>query len=107
MSRYIGFVGIRSEMVETSPGLWDEQIVEKRIRGRIEMKNTRWSAGDVPQDEPRANHVVSFVASEEQARDFTDPVYVTWQGNKWVVESVTYIHPRIKLTLGKVYHGQL
>lgn len=107
MTRYVGFIGVRGDLVETaSPGLWNEQVIEKKVVGRIEYGNIRWTGDDIAQDEARVNHVVSFVVSEKMKGDFSNPVYATWHGQKWSITTVTYSGKRVKLTLGKVYNGE-
>lgn len=105
MARFSGMIGIKSDPVETSPGIFLPAIVERHVSGDILLKPIRWQQGESAQDEPKANHKLSIIASAVVLEDFSDIVYVMWQNRKWSVTNVSYLQPRIELTLGKVYNG--
>ena len=105
MSRFSGNIGIKADAVETSPGIWESTITVTPIFGEIRNKPVRWTSGELSQDKVTANHVISIIGPESLVTDFSEAVYVTWQGKKWTVKSIAYAKPRVNLTLGGVYNG--
>lgn len=105
MSRVVVLIGIKTPAVQTSPGIFEEVIVEKKMSGDMISKPTRWTVDELAQDTARINHVFSFISRGSVSTDFSSAVYVVWQGKKWTVSSIEYPSPRIKLTLGGLYNG--
>lgn len=103
--RYSGTIGIKAAPVETSPGIWSEPVAIHNIFGQIRLKGTRWTQGELSQDKVRANHIVSIIGPESLVNDFSEALWITWQGIKWTVTTVEYARPRINLTLGAPYNG--
>lgn len=106
MARFHGTVGFGStaEISENS-GVWDDVIVELPYRGDI-VKNTRTlqNAEGVNDNITVANSI-SIVADSYAIKHFLNIKYVRWNGNLWVVSTVTVQRPRLILDLGSVYNG--
>jgi len=47
---------------------------------------------------------LSIITPEDSIINFTEVVYIWWQGRKWSVRSIEYKRPRIELTLGGLYN---
>ena len=105
MSRYSGALGIRTDNVETSPGIFEDSIEEIRITGDIYLKSARWRSGESAQDELSANQTVSFIAPESVKSRLDAVVYITWMGKKWSIQSLEYMLPRLQISLGGLYNG--
>lgn len=105
MSRVRVLVGIKTQAVNTSPGIFEDIIVESKVSGDMEYKPIRWSVDELAQDSARLNHTFSFISRGSVSVDFSSAVYVVWQGKKWTVSSISYPSPRIKFTLGGLYNG--
>jgi hypothetical protein len=105
MARYKGVIGVKQEAVETSPGIFEESIIELPVTGEMRRQSLRWLSGELSQDKVNAGHQLSIIASEASITGMMDVVYITWQGKKWVVKTIEYQRPRINLTLGGIYNG--
>lgn len=106
MARFHGDVGFGSS-TETSEnsGVWEDVIIELPYRGDI-VKNTRRLQGtDGVNDNITVGNSISIVADSYAIEHFLDIKYVRWNGNLWVVSTVTVQRPRLILDLGSVYNG--
>lgn len=104
MSRYRGSIGINRDPVETAPGIFTAVIDEVEVSGEIRSIGARWQNAEM-RDSVVARHVLSIVTPEDSIINFTEVVYIVWQGRKWSVVSIEYKRPRIELTLGGLYNG--
>jgi hypothetical protein len=105
MSRVRVPIGIKTPAVETSPGIFEEAITETIVSGDMEYKPIRWSVDELAQDSARLNHTFSFISRGSVKEDFSNAVYLVYQGKKWTVSTISYLSPRIKFTLGGIYNG--
>lgn len=105
MARYYGIVGFSEGSVETSPGVWDEQIVMRPYYGDASRYARRLQTGDDINDTIVANNVLSIVSDPYALQNFHAIRYAEWLGTKWKVTSVEVQYPRLILTLGEEYHG--
>jgi hypothetical protein len=106
MARFHGAVGFGSS-TETSEnsGVWEDVIIELPYRGDI-VKNTRRLQGtDGVNDNITVGNSISIVADSYAIEHFLDIKYVRWNGNLWIVSTVTVQRPRLLLDLGSVYNG--
>lgn len=105
MAKFWGIIGIKRGSVETDPGIFEESIEEVKVAGEMRNLSARWQ-GHEQRDTVSAKHVLSIVTPEDSMQiDFTEVVYVVWQGRKWSVVAIQYNRPRIGLTLGGLYNG--
>lgn len=104
MGKWYGKVGY-VKTVETSPGVWEEQVTEHTYCGDL-IRNTRKleSSGNVNDNVNIANDI-SFVADPFARDNFYAIRYAEFRGVKWKVSSVEVQHPRLILTLGGLYNG--
>jgi hypothetical protein len=105
MAKFSGKIGYATN-VETSPGVWVDQIVEYEYYGDI-LRNTR----EIRQEQYHLNdnlsvqNSISIVADEYANEHFFAITYVEWAGTLWTVQSVEVQRPRLLLRLGEVYNG--
>ena len=104
MARYWGPIGVGRDPVETAPGVLKQVIEEVEVTGEMRQLSVRWPQAGM-RDGLSAQHVLSIVTPEDSDIDFTEVVYIVWQGRKWSVTSIQYKRPRIELTLGGLYNG--
>lgn len=104
MTRYSGLIGF-AKQVETSPGVWEEEITERHYKGDVTRNQTRWSEGSEINDEFRIDNEVSIVRDPFLDVNLPAIRYVTWMGSKWKVTSIQIREPRLILQIGGVYHG--
>lgn len=105
MARFAGYVGFAEEAVEVSPGVWDDQIVERLYRGDIIRDSRRLEVGSKVNDDLIINTVVSVVGDQYAYDHYYAIRFVNLNGVKWKVAFAEVVAPRILLTLGKVYNG--
>ena len=104
MSRFRGNIGMNRGPVETDPGVFTQTIEEVEVSGEIRGLGLRWQNAEM-RDSLRARHVLSIITPEHSIIDFTEVVYIWWQGRQWSVVAIEYKRPRIELTLGGLYNG--
>lgn len=104
MARFFGRVGY-GETLETSPGVWVEDIVENSYYGDV-IRNTReLHQGQNLNSDISVQNSISIVADAYANDHFFAIRYVEWAGVLWTVSSVEVQSPRLLLRLGEVYNG--
>jgi hypothetical protein len=105
MAKYNGIIGF-TELVETAPGVWRDQIIERTYKGDL-LKNSRRleSSGGV-NDNVNISNQISIVADPYAKQNFHSILYATFMGARWKVSDATVNPPRIILTLGGLYNGK-
>ena len=104
MAKYYGVIGY-AETAETSPGVWTEQIEERKYSGGL-SPNVRslQTAGQLNDDINIANKL-SIIADPFAYHNFHAMRYVEFMGTRWKISRVEVQYPRLILTLGGVYNG--
>ena len=104
MAKFYGSIGF-ADTVEDTPGVWKEQITERRYYGDV-IRNTRaLQSTDQLNDNINVNNTISIVADPYANDHFHSMRYVIWQNTKWKISSVEVQFPRLLLTLGGVWNG--
>lgn len=104
MAKFYGPIGY-AQQVETKPGVWEEQIVEKFYRGDV-LRNTRHlQSTDKVNDDINVGNEISIVADPFANGNFHAMRYVGFLGARWKVTNVEVQCPRLILTLGGLYNG--
>jgi len=91
--------------VEKRPGIWDDQITERKYYGNVMQNTQSMSLGDNILTENSFQTTISVVADAYALENFTAIKYVRWAGSLWTVRSVSTQRPRLLLMLGEVYRG--
>ena len=104
MTKFRGSIGINRGSNETDPGIFVPEIEELEVTGEIRLSGPRWPHAGM-REGLKARHVLSIVTPEDSIIDFTEVVYIWWQGRKWSVVTIEYKRPRIELTFGELYNG--
>lgn len=102
--KYSGLIGFATT-VETSKGVWDDQITEKRYFGDVLRHAARWESGESVNDNFRVSNRLSVVADGYFRGNLGKVRYAEWMGTKWKIADVTVEPPRIILTLGGEWNG--
>lgn len=105
MARFHGEVGYAHTDVETAPGVWADQIVEKTYFGDEVRTNRRLQEGENLQKDLSVSNSISIVADPYAIEHFFAIRYVKWAGVLWTVIDVEVQRPRLILRLGGVYNG--
>ena len=102
--KFSGRVGFWFEDIETSPGVYEPQIVEKSYCGDL-LSNTRRNQNSSDQnDEFGISNKISILADLYMKKNWPFIKYVTMNGIKLKVKSGDINYPRITLELGGVWN---
>lgn len=106
MAKFHGVVGYAGESLETSPGVWEDAIIEFHYFGDV-IRNTRrmQQSGESVNDDLTVGNSISIVADAYAREHFFAIRYVQWAGILWTVSEVEVQSPRLLLRLGGVYNG--
>lgn len=104
MAKFYGVIGYATT-VETKPGVWEEQITERKYYGDL-IRNTRRleSSGNL-NDNVTINNEISIVADPYAYENFHSMRYVKFMGTAWKITSADVQYPRLILSVGGVYNG--
>ena len=103
MGKFYGTVGYLTT-VETRPGIWTEDIVERNYYGDISKKMSKWQVGEGLNDDKTYSAEISIVADAFAYENFSNIKYIEFMGAKWKVNSIEIQRPRLILTMGGVYN---
>lgn len=104
MAKFFGRVGY-GESQESSPGVFEDVIVEREYYGDI-IRNTRQlSEGERLHKDLNVSNQISILADAYANDHFFAIRYVEWAGVLWTVSDVEVQSPRLLLRLGEVYNG--
>jgi len=105
MGKFYGLIGYGVQ-AETSPGVWEEQIVERNYIGDVLKITSRMRDGESLNDNLTIDNRISIIADPFAYEKFHSMRYVNWMGASWKVTSVEVApRPRLILTIGGVYNG--
>ena len=104
MAKYYGVIGY-VETVETSPGVWEEQITERNYYGELVRNTSRFQVSDQVNDNVNITNEISVIADPFATQNFHAMRYVEFMGAKWKITNVEVRYPRLILTIGGVYNG--
>lgn len=105
MAKFYGKIGY-ANTVETKPGVYEEQIVERSYYGDLIRNNRRLQSADQVNDDINISNEISIVADPYATNNFHTMRYAVFMGTKWKISNVEVSYPRLILTLGGVYNGQ-
>lgn len=105
MARYYGMIGFFDDSIETTPGVWDEVIVERPYFGDVVRNTRRLQSGEYVNDNVTITNEISIVSDPYALQNFHAIRYISWMGTNWKVSSVEVQYPRLILSIGDEYHG--
>lgn len=106
MTRFSGKIGFGTP-VEVSPGIWDEEILEKQYYGTVEWDIRRYVKDARINENLNLNNCVVVYADGWLNQNFSRVRYVLWKGQRWTISSVEDSYPRMKFYMGDVYNGPI
>jgi hypothetical protein len=104
MARFFGRVGY-GEPIETAPGVWVDNIVERNYYGDVIRNARNLQEGENLNPDLSVQNAISIIADAYANDHFFAIRYVEWSGVLWTVSSVEVERPRLLLRLGEVYNG--
>lgn len=104
MAKFFGEIGFATQ-VETSPGIWEDKIIEKQYYGDITRESRRFSASEQVLDNINLSNQVSIIADGYVTDNIQNLRYVRWLGGLWKISYVDLKFPRLVLEMTGVYNG--
>lgn len=104
MTKFYGVIGY-GETVETSPGVWVDQITERSYYGDVVKNTRRLKEGEGLNNDLSVGNSISVVADAYANNNFHNIRYIQWAGARWTVSEVEVMRPRLLMRLGEVYNG--
>lgn len=101
MAKWYGNIGYANQ-VETTPGVWEEQITVRSYYGDLTRNTRRLQSADQLNDNLNINNELSIVADPFANQNFHSMRYAELMGTKWKITNVEVKFPRLILTLGGV-----
>lgn len=105
MARFHSVVGFSDGTVQTSPGIWQDHIVEKQYFGDVIRNSRQFREGENLNNDLSVENSIEIVADAYANLHFHAIRYVMWAGALWNVYEVEVRSPRLVLRLGGVYNG--
>jgi hypothetical protein len=106
MAKFFGAIGF-AELIEQTPGVWVEDIVEHNYFGDVERNARMLQSTDQVNDNIDISSQISIVADPYANGHIHSMRYVVYMGAKWKIKNVdTTRPPRLILTIGGLYNGQ-
>ena len=104
MAKFYGKIGY-AETLETSPGVWQEQITERNYFGDLNRNTRTAQSSNQLNDNINISNEISILADPFANQNFHLMRYVEYMGTKWKITNVEVQYPRLILTVGGVYNG--
>lgn len=102
MAKFYGTVGF-VKTVESAPGVWNEQVVERKYYGNV-ISRARSLQGSGVNDNINISDEISIVADPFANENYFAIRFVEYMGSKWKVQSISVQFPRLNLSLGGLYN---
>lgn len=102
--KWFGTVGY-ANAVETKPGVWKDEIVEREYFGDMTRNTRRLQSAEQLNDNIDISNEISIVSDPYANKNFHSMRYATYMGTKWKITSVEVQYPRLILSLGGVWNG--
>ena len=104
MAKFFGEIGFATQ-VETLPGSWEDQIVEKQYYGDVFRESRRFSTTEQVLDKINLSNQISILADGYVVDNIQNLRYVRWLGGLWKISYVELKFPRLVLEMTGVYNG--
>lgn len=104
MAKFFGTIGF-VKTVESAPGVWEEQVVERNYYGNVVSRQRSLATSGI-NDNINISDEISIVADPFAKENYFAIRFVEYMGTKWRVASISVQYPRINLSLGGLYNEQ-
>jgi hypothetical protein len=104
MARFSGVIGYGHSR-ETVPGVWVDEITERKAKGTVIRNSRGLKEGDKVNNDLSVGNSISILGNPYAYENFFAMRYIKWMGSLWVVSNVDVERPRLILRLGGVYNG--
>ena len=106
MAKWFGKIGFAAEQIETAPGVWTNEPVEREYYGDVIRNTRRLQSTDRVNDDISISNEISIVADPYAMNNFHSMRWIEWMGTKWKADSVDVQYPRLIISLGEVWNGE-
>jgi hypothetical protein len=104
MPKFYGNIGfIKTE--ETSPGVWTEQIIEKKYYFDVMKNNIKWSSSEQLNDDLTISNQFSILADSFLYENIGYIRYIEFLNSKWKISNIDIQYPRLILSTGGLYNA--
>lgn len=104
MAKWYGKIGYAEGTVETTPGIWEEAIIERSYYGDIIRDTSKYQNSSSINGEVDIANRLSIVADPYAMQNFHAMRYVEFMGVKRLVTTVEVQYPRLLLSIGGIYN---
>ena len=104
MAKFYGAIGYAIPR-ETSPGVWEDEVIEKNYRGDILQNMNRWQPSGNLNDNVNIDNKISIISDSYAYTNFSRIRYIRWMGANWKINNIEVLRPRLLLSIGGVYNG--
>ena len=105
MAKWSANIGFNT-LVETEPGYWEEQIVEKHYTGDVITHSIKRQNSESVNQNINISSSISIIANPFANKHCSEMTYITYMGAKWKISDISPEFPRLKLTIGDLYNGK-
>lgn len=106
MAKFYGAIGYISDEVG-GVDVIVEKPIERMYKGDLIKNNRRLNSSEELNDNVTISNQISILADPYANNHMHDMRYVKWRGTAWKVVSIDVQPPRLLLTLGGVYNGEV
>lgn len=106
MRKVHGKIGYAIGLETTSPGVWEERIVERDYIGDLVTSRTRINQSSEINGSLTLSTTISAIVDQFGFQHCYNIRYITYDGYKWNVKSVEHEYPRVRVTIGEICHEE-
>lgn len=109
MAKFSGNLGYELPEHEIAPGVWmPAGVTEHHARGDILSQSKNYSTNQSStNDDFSLSNRISIVLDRFTAQHYGELKYICLDGLRWKVSSIEINRPRLILTLGGIYNGDV
>lgn len=105
MAKFYGKIGF-ALTVETAPGVWMDDIIERPYYGDMIQVNKKWEDANKVNDDLALNNRISIYSDHFASENCHAMKYVRFMGAKWKISNIEVNYPRLILSIGGLYNEQ-
>jgi len=106
MAKFYGKIGY-VETKEVKAGVWQEVVTEKQHSGEVLRNTGKWQTSGNINDDISVSNQFSIVADAFAYANFNMMRYIVWMGVPWKITNIELLRPRLTITIGGVYNGEV
>ena len=95
-----------AETVETVPGVWTDNIMERNYYGDLTRRSWSYVSSDKVNDDISVSNELDIIADPFAYKNFHLMRYAVIGEQKWKISNVEVMYPRLKLNFGGVYNDE-